>query len=78
MRCSVLLALAACAAGGAVSSVRRSGIRRRCPPNVRPAQLEGVGIDEHLGRAIDLNLTFTAEDGYPVSAAAISSTRAVR
>ena len=26
-----------------------------------------VGIDEHLGSSIDLNLTFTAENGYPVA-----------
>jgi protein SCO1/2 len=25
-----------------------------------------VGVDEHLGRNIDLNLTFVAENGYPV------------
>ncbi len=36
------------------------------PPGVRPLELEGVGVDEHLGRAIDLNLTFIAENGYPV------------
>jgi protein SCO1/2 len=36
------------------------------PPGVRPMQLEGVGVDEHLGRSIDLNLTFIAENGYPV------------
>jgi len=36
------------------------------PANVRPAQLVGVGIDEHLGAPVDLNLTFTAENGYPV------------
>src|ERR1700692_2310437 len=36
------------------------------PANVRPLQLEGVGIDEHLGAPVDLNLTFTAENGYPV------------
>jgi protein SCO1/2 len=34
---------------------------------VRPAMLEGVGIEEHLGRQIDLNMTFTAENGYPVA-----------
>jgi protein SCO1/2 len=28
-----------------------------------PAQLVGVGIEEHLGRAIDLDLTFNDEDG---------------
>ncbi len=31
------------------------------PANVRPVQLEGVGIDEHLGSSVDLNLTFTAK-----------------
>jgi protein SCO1/2 len=36
------------------------------PANVRPAQLDGVGIDEHLGSPVDLNLMFTGEDGYPV------------
>jgi len=29
--------------------------------------LDGVGIEEHLGRQIDLDLTFTAESGYPVA-----------
>lgn len=28
--------------------------------------LEGVGVDERVGRAIDLDLTFTAENGYQV------------
>ena len=36
------------------------------PANVTPAQLEGVGVEEHLERQIDLNLTFIAENGYPV------------
>jgi protein SCO1/2 len=31
-----------------------------------PADLQGVGVDEHLNRQIDLGLTFTAENGYPV------------
>ena len=43
------------------------GDASRLPANVRPAQLEGVGIDEHLGASVDLNLTFTAENGYPVT-----------
>lgn len=30
-----------------------------------PAEMRGVGIDEHLGETIDLNLTFVGEDGYP-------------
>lgn len=33
----------------------------------RPAMLEGVGVDEKVGRPVDLNLTFTAENGYPVA-----------
>ncbi len=37
------------------------------PPGVVPRELEGVGIDEHLGRPVDLNLTFTAENGEPVA-----------
>jgi protein SCO1 len=37
------------------------------PANVRPAQLEGLGVDEHLHAPVDLNLTFIAEDGYPVA-----------
>lgn len=32
----------------------------------RPTMLEGVGVDEKVGRAIDLDLTFTAENGYQV------------
>ena len=35
-------------------------------PGQTPWQLQGVGIDEHLGRTIDLGLTFTAENGDPV------------
>jgi protein SCO1/2 len=31
-----------------------------------PSMLEGVGVDEKVGRAVDLDLTFTAENGYPV------------
>lgn len=31
-----------------------------------PPMLEGVGVDEKIGRSIDLDLTFTAENGYPV------------
>src|SRR5689334_13715321 len=37
------------------------------PVGVRPPQLEGVGVDEHLGRTVDLNLQFIAENGYPVA-----------
>jgi protein SCO1 len=45
----------------------RYGVPGALPVGVRPAMLEGVGIEEHLGRQIDLNLTFTAENGYPVA-----------
>jgi len=36
------------------------------PASAVPMQLEGVGVEEHLGRQVDLNLTFIAENGYPV------------
>ena len=45
----------------------RYGIPGALPVGVRPAMLDGVGIEEHLGRQIDLDLTFTAESGYPVA-----------
>ncbi len=32
-----------------------------------PPELQGVGIDEKLGWPIDLNLTFIAENGYPIA-----------
>lgn len=37
------------------------------PAGVTPPQLQGVGVDEHLGRPVDLNLIFIAENGYPVA-----------
>ena len=37
------------------------------PASAVPPQLEGLGVDEHLGLPIDLNLTFIAENGYPVA-----------
>lgn len=36
------------------------------PTNVRPAQLENVGVVEKLGNPVDLSLQFIAENGYPV------------
>ncbi len=33
------------------------------PKDRLPAQLVGVGIEEHLGRTVDLDLTFNDEDG---------------
>jgi protein SCO1/2 len=37
------------------------------PSNVRPRQLENVGIVEKLGNPVDLSLQFIAENGYPVA-----------
>ncbi len=37
------------------------------PSNVRPLQLEGVDVVEHLDRPVDLSLQFVGEDGYPVA-----------
>lgn len=36
------------------------------PPGVTPRELEGVGVDEHLGRPVDLSFTFTDENGNSV------------
>jgi protein SCO1/2 len=44
-----------------------SGKPGALPAGQRPPILETVGVDEHLGRNIDLNLTFIAENGYPVA-----------
>lgn len=35
-------------------------------PNTRPAILERVGIDQHLGQQVPLDLNFTDENGQPV------------
>jgi len=37
------------------------------PSGSLPANLDGVGIEEHLGREIDLDRTFVAEDGQQVN-----------
>jgi protein SCO1/2 len=34
--------------------------------NRLPSELEGVGVDEKLGQTVNLNLEFTAENGYQV------------
>lgn len=44
-----------------------SGEPARLPTGVKPPQLVNVGVDEHLGRQIDLDLQFVAENGYPVT-----------
>ena len=36
------------------------------PPGAASHAAQGVGVEEHLGRPVDLNLTFIAENGYPV------------
>src|ERR1700743_2932546 len=36
------------------------------PPGVKALILETVGIDEHLGKAINLDYEFVDETGYPV------------
>jgi protein SCO1/2 len=38
----------------------------RLPPGVKPAILDKVGIDEHLGSAVNLNYEFIDETGYAV------------
>ncbi len=45
----------------ALLSVLAAGAEQPLPP-----QLEKVGVEEHAGQAVDLNLEFTAENGYPV------------
>src|SRR5579862_5085218 len=37
------------------------------PSGSMPASLDGVGVDEHLGRVIDTDLTFNDETGQPVN-----------
>jgi len=60
---AALLALgSACASAQYIN--RPSGAIPATDPKDRlPAQLVGVGIEEHLGRTVDLDLTFNDEDG---------------
>ena len=59
------LALAACSL--AQSPYRNPGyVPSELPLNARPPILVDVGIDEHLGAQINLDLEFIAEDGDPV------------
>jgi protein SCO1/2 len=45
-----------------------AGVAPAQPPSEQvPTQLQDVGVTEHLDSQIDLNLTFTAENGYPVA-----------
>jgi protein SCO1/2 len=63
-----VLAIPVFAGGGYESQVGgpKAGDPPILPPGVTPRELEGVGVDEHLARNIDLSLTFTGEDGNPV------------
>jgi protein SCO1/2 len=44
-----------------------SGLPGALPPGQRPPILETVGVDEHLGRNVDLNFTFIDEEGHTVA-----------
>lgn len=52
-----LLAIAALALGGVAFAESRE--------EIKPKELDQVGVTEHLNQQVDLNLTFIAEDGYP-------------
>ena len=67
----LLTMLALTGATAAISLAQKdmmpSGKPVELPPGQRPPILETVGVDEHLGRNVDLNLTFIAEDGSTVA-----------
>lgn len=52
-----LLVVAALALGGIVFAESRE--------EIKPKELDEVGVSEHLNQKVDLNITFIAEDGYP-------------
>jgi protein SCO1/2 len=56
LRKSSLLALAIAVLGGQLFAQSRE--------EMKPKELEEVGVTEHLNEQVDLNLTFIAEDGY--------------
>jgi protein SCO1/2 len=64
---AMLLGLGLAASAFAQKDALPSGEPGRLPTGVRPPQLMGVGVDEHLGATIDLDLQFIAENGYPVA-----------
>ena len=65
---AVLIAALALTRARLLSAMRFPGPSQAVlPAGVTPPQLQGVGVDEHLGRPVDLNLTFIAENGYPVA-----------
>src|SRR3981189_930861 len=63
---TVLMALGAISAFAQYTNRPSSSIPATDPTDRLPAQLVGVGIEEHLGRSIDLDLTFNDENGQPV------------
>jgi protein SCO1/2 len=63
---AALLALAAMCAHAQYINRPSQSIPASDPGNRIPAQLVGVGIDEHLGREIDLDLAFNDENGQAV------------
>src|SRR5580658_9027621 len=67
---AMMFVLAVCAFAGGYDSGYVGGPKlgdpTSLPPGFKPLALEGVGVDEHLGRTVDLSLTFTGEDGNPV------------
>ena len=63
--CLAWAAIGAACAYGASGMYKPGYVEGQLAVNERPAQLQGVGIDERLGSTIDLDLEFVAEDGYP-------------
>lgn len=63
---AVAIAVLACAPAAVAQKFSALGEPGALPTNVRPAQLVGVDIVEHLNQPVDLNLEFIAENGYPV------------
>ena len=59
----MLFALGSACAFAQYTNRPTSEIPATDPGDRLPAQLVGVGIEEHLGRAIDLDLTFNDENG---------------
>lgn len=66
IRTVTLLVLGAISAFAQYMERPSSKIPDKDPADRLPAQLVGVGIEEHLGRAIDLDLEFNDENGQPV------------
>jgi protein SCO1/2 len=43
-----------------------SALHAQLPSDVMPPEMEGVGVTERIGQPVDLDLTFIAENGYPL------------